>query len=144
MFRSTMNVCMYILYTGMYTGTRTGTQVCRGTHVHVCCHAHALNPSLHPSLSPSLPHSHVHLHMHEHWHMYIYMWVNTGMYRNTGMHVYGIVVPWLLKWMRFVWPRALPQASPLEVPRGGTIPCTSKAMVQLTCSIWFTLMSLST
>ena len=54
---------------------------------------------------------------------------------------YVIVVPWLLKCVGFVPPKGyhvLPRAQPEEVhdkPVGGAIPHTSKAMVQLTCTI---------
>ena len=52
---------------------------------------------------------------------------------------YVIVVPWLLKCVRFVPPKSyhvLPRAQLEEVhdkPEGGAISHTSKAMVQLTC-----------
>ena len=55
--------------------------------------------------------------------------------------VYVIVVPWLLKCVGFVPPKGyhvLPRAKLEEVhdkPEGGAIPHTSKAMVQLTCTI---------
>ena len=54
---------------------------------------------------------------------------------------YVIVVPWLLKCVGFVPPKGyhvLPRAQSEEVydkPEGGAIPHTSKAMVQLTCTI---------